>query len=95
MYKVFFTKRCEQRYRKLQDSIKKEISKVIEQISQDPRLGYHLKDLALKDLYSIHAGDFRIIYKFTDNPAEVELWAIEHRSHVYDELLRYRLSSNN
>ena len=95
MYKVFFTKRCEQRYRKLQESVKKEVGKVIAQISENPHLGYPLKDPILRELYSIHAGDFRIVYKFTDDPAEVELWAIEHRSHVYEELLRYRLASDN
>jgi mRNA-degrading endonuclease RelE of RelBE toxin-antitoxin system len=95
VYRVFFTKRCEQRHRKLQDSVKREVNKVIEEISQNPHSGYPLKDPILKGLYSIHAGDYRVVYKFTDNPAEIELWAVEHRSHVYDELLRYRMSSND
>jgi len=53
-----------------------------------------LKDRLLKDLYSIHCGDFRIVYKFNENPGQVEIWAIEHRSHVYEELLRYRSASS-
>lgn len=93
-HKVFFTKRCEQRYKKLQDSIKRIVAKTIEEISENPNLGYPLKDRLLKDLYSIHCGDFRIVYKFNENPGEVEIWAIEHRNHVYEELMRYRAASS-
>ena len=89
-HKVFLTKRCEQKYKKLQDSIKRNIAKTVVEISKDPNLGYPLKDPVLKELYSIHCGDFRIVYKFRDNPGEIEIWAIEHRSHVYEELMRYR-----
>jgi mRNA-degrading endonuclease RelE of RelBE toxin-antitoxin system len=92
-YKVFFTKRCEHRFRKLQDSVKREVGKVIDDLGANPRLGYPLKDPVLKDLYSIHCAELRIIYKFTDNPAEIELWAIEHRKHVYEELMRYKSST--
>lgn len=95
MYKVYFTKRCEQRYRRLQESVKREVGKTIQAISENPKLGYALKDPVLKDLWSIHAGDYRIVYKCKDNPAEIELWAVEHRSHVYDELLRYRQTTSN
>jgi mRNA-degrading endonuclease RelE of RelBE toxin-antitoxin system len=93
-HKVYFTKRCELRYKKLQDSIKRTVAKTIEEISENPNLGYPLKDRLLKDLYSIHCGDFRIVYKFNENPGQVEIWAIEHRSHVYEELLRYRSASS-
>ena len=89
-YSVFFTKRCEKRYRKLQTSEKRDIGKTIDQLCSNPRLGYPLQDPVLKDLYSVHSGNFRIVYKFTDNPAEIELWAIELRKHVYEELMRYR-----
>lgn len=89
-HKVFLTKRCEQRYKKLQASIQRDVAKTIEEISLNPQLGYPLKDRLLKDLYSIHCGDFRIVYKYTDSPAEVEIWAIEHRNHVYEELMRYQ-----
>ena len=90
VYSVFFTKRCEKRYSKLQASEKREIGRTIEQIQSNPRTGYPLQDPVLKDLYSIHSGNFRIVYKFTDDPAEIELWAIELRKHVYEELMRYR-----
>ena len=92
VYNVFLTKRCEKRYKKLQDSEKKHIDLVIAQIRANPRLGYALKDPVLKGLFSIHAFDdkFRIVYKFSDDPAEIEIWAIELRKHVYEELARYR-----
>ncbi len=90
VYKVFLTKRCEKRFAKLQDSDKRQVGNVIDQIQANPRSGYPLKDPVLRNLFSIHAGNFRIVYKFTDNPPEVELWAIELRKHVYDELVRYR-----
>lgn len=92
-YKVFLTKRCEHRYKKLQGSVQLKVGATIEEISSNPNLGYPLKDPVLKGLYSIHCGDFRIVYKFLDNPAEIEIWAIEHRSHVYDELMRFRTAS--
>lgn len=72
--------------------MKRDIGRVIDELSVNPKAGYPLKDPVLKDLYSIHAGDYRIVYKCTDNPAEVELWAIEHRKHVYEEIMRYRMS---
>ena len=92
VYNAFLTKRCEKRYKKLQPSDRMKIDAVIAQIRTNPRLGYALKDPILKDLYSIHACEnkFRIVYKFTDNPAEVEIWAVELRKHVYEELTRYR-----
>ncbi len=93
-YNVFFTKRCEKRYRKLQTSEKRDIGKTIDQLRSDPRIGYPLQDPVLKALYSVHSGNFRIVYKFTDNPAEIELWAIELRKHVYEELMRYRLATH-
>lgn len=93
-YKVFLTKRCQHRYRKLQESTKRDVSKIIDEIGSNPLLGYPLKDPVLKNLYSIHCGDFRIVYKFTTNPAEIEIWAVEHRSHVYEELMRYRAGSS-
>lgn len=94
VYKVSFTKRCEHRFKKLQESIKKNIAKVIDDLSVNPLIGYPLRDVLLKGLYSVHAGDFRIVYKFSENPAEIEIWAIEHRSHVYEELMRYRSSAS-
>ncbi len=72
--------------------MKRDIGRVIDELTVNPRAGYSLKDPVLKDLYSIHAGDYRIVYKFSDNPAEVELWAIEPRKHVYEEMMRYRMS---
>ena len=89
-YKVYFTRRCEKRFGKLTRFQQESISKTIENLRGNPRIGYSLKDPVLKDLYSVHAGDFRIVYKFLDNPAEIELWAIELRKHVYDELMRFR-----
>jgi len=38
-HKVYFTKRCELRYKKLQDSIKRTVAKTIEEISENPNLG--------------------------------------------------------
>lgn len=90
VYKVFLTKRCEKRYARLQESEKRHVGSVIEQIRANPKIGYPLKDPVLRDLYSVHAGNFRIVYKFTNNPAEIELWAMELRKHVYEELVRYR-----
>lgn len=89
-YKIYFTKRCEKRFGKLTGSQQTFISKTIEELRRNPKIGYSLKDPILKDLYSVHAGDFRIVYKFRDDPAEIELWAIELRKHVYDELMRFR-----
>jgi mRNA-degrading endonuclease RelE of RelBE toxin-antitoxin system len=94
--KVFLTKHCERAYKKLQESVKRTVQKTIDEISLNPRLGYPLNDRRFKeqDLYSIHCGDFRIIYQFSHNPGELEIWAVAHRSHVYEELERYRSVSS-
>ena len=93
--RVFLTKHCAKSFQKVQESDRRKIEKTIEEISIRPELGYPLHDAKFKDadLYSIHSGDFRIIYRFSHNPGELEIWAIAHRSHVYDELLRYRSAS--
>lgn len=92
MYNVFLTKRCEKRYKKLENSERRRIDLVIVQLRVNPKLGYALRDPVLKGLFSVHASEdkFRIVYKFTDSPPEIEIWAIELRKHVYEELARYR-----
>lgn len=92
--KVVFTRRCEHSYRKLQDSIKRTVDRTISEIALNPSLGYPLEGQRLRGLYSIHCGDFRIVYKFRDNPDEIELWAIAHRSRVYEDLERFRAVSS-
>ena len=92
---VYLTKHCERTYKKLQESVRRTIEKTIDEISVKPELGYPLNDVRFRkeDLYSIHCGDFRIIYRFSHNPGQLEIWAIAHRSHVYEDLQRYRTAT--
>ena len=89
--KVVLTKHCEKGYKKLQESVKKSVEETIEEISIRPESGYPLNDRRFKntDLYSIHCGDFRIVYRFPHDAGELEIWAIAHRSRVYEDLQRY------
>lgn len=88
-YEVSFTKRCEKRYRKLDEQAKRRVAKTINELIVNPNIGYPLEGQALGGLFSVHSGDYRIVYKFTKNPPEIEVWAVEHRNRVYEELTRY------
>ena len=89
IYKVSFTKRCEKRFRKLDEQVKRRVARTIDELIANPNIGYPLEGQALGGLFSVHSGDYRIVYKFIRNPPEIEVWAVEHRNRVYEELTRY------
>jgi len=86
---VYFTKRCEKRFRRLDDFTRKRVAKTIDEVKANPNIGYPLEGALLKGLFSVHAGDYRIVYKLIDSEHQIEIWAVEHRNHVYEEITRY------
>jgi mRNA-degrading endonuclease RelE of RelBE toxin-antitoxin system len=94
IYHVYLTESCAKQYRKLQSSLGRSdnwqrICKKIEEIRSDPQIGDQLTGPFFKDLFSVHAGDYRVVYKFSHEKTEIEVWGIGHRNRVYEELTRY------
>jgi addiction module RelE/StbE family toxin len=92
-YTVYFTESCAKQFKKLQRALSgsdnfRRISKKLEEIKADPTIGEQLTGV-LKDLCSVHAGDYRIVYKFSAEQLEIQVWAVGHRNKVYDEIMRY------
>jgi mRNA-degrading endonuclease RelE of RelBE toxin-antitoxin system len=86
---VYLTKRCEKRFRRLDDFTRDRITKTIDEMRANPKVGYPLAGAVLKGLFSVHSGDYRIVYKISESEREIEIWAIEHRNRVYEEITRY------
>ena len=88
-YEVYFTKRCEKRFRRLDDFTRKRIAKTIDEMKANPNIGYPLEGSVLKGLFSVHSADYRIVYRLSNSGRQIEIWAVEHRNRVYEELTRY------
>jgi mRNA-degrading endonuclease RelE of RelBE toxin-antitoxin system len=86
---VYFTKRCEKRFRRLDDFTRKRIAKTIDEVKAKPNIGYPLEGPVLKGLFSVHSGDYRVVYRLSNSQRQIEIWAVEHRNRVYEELARY------
>ena len=92
-FNVFFTETCLKQYQKLGRSLGnsvewKRIGKRIDEIGFDPTVGELLTGV-LSGLRSVHAGDYRIIYKYLKEAMEIQVWAVGHRNKVYEDLMRY------
>jgi len=86
---VYFTKRCEKRFGRLDGFTRKRIGKTIDELKTNPNIGYPLEGRVLKGLLSVHSGDYRIVYRLSNGQRQIEIWAVEHRNRVYEELARY------
>ena len=83
MFKLVFTKAYEEELGKLELNIQKQIDKKIQQLEFRPLLG---KRLVGYPYWSIHIGDFRVIYKIDNSTETIEVLTILRRKHDYREL---------
>ncbi len=85
MYKVSLHKKAIKYYERLDDKTVRRINKAIEEISNNPLEGYHIKTLRGKHegKYRYAVGDLRIVYRVVTKTEVVLVEAIGPRGDVY------------
>ena len=77
--------------RRLDPPSRQRVRKAIhERLAHDPRTGKRLAGVrdarSGRPLWSLRAGDYRIVYAFSDSELWVLVVRVGHRSGVYDDL---------
>jgi len=83
MYKIIFSKKALDFFKKLDKPIQERIGKKIQELSENPRLGVPLIG-NLTGLYKLRVGDYRTIYKIVEGNLVILILKIGHRKNVYD-----------
>ena len=83
MFALVFTEKYEEELTKLEIAVQKQIDKKIRQLEFRPLLG---KRLVGYPYWSIHIGDYRVIYKIDNSSQTIELLTILERKHDYKNL---------
>lgn len=81
MVEIIYTEKFEKEIKKLDNFIKKKVTKQIEKIVNNPQIGKPLR-YNLKGERTIYVKPFRIIYSFYNNI--IYFLRFEHRKNVYD-----------
>jgi mRNA interferase RelE/StbE len=81
-YKLLTTPRFEKDFKKLDKSIRQRVLKKIKNLEMKP---YSFKSLhgKLKGKYSLHVGDYRVIYVINEKEKKVILLTVDHRGRIY------------
>lgn len=86
MYVVTLTRRVEREIRKLSPAVQIRILDVLEALALDPR-PHGVKKLAgFNDVWHLRAGDYRVIYRVSDEELVVTVVRAGHRREVYRRL---------
>lgn len=86
MYVVTLTRRVEREIRKLSPAVQIWILDVLEALALDPR-PHGVKKLAgFNDVWRLRAGDYRVIYRVSDEELVVTVVRAGHRREVYRRL---------
>lgn len=85
MYKVSLHKRSIKYYESLDEKTAKRINKAIEEISNNPLEGFHIKRLRGRHegKYRYAVGDLRIVYRVNNEDRIILVEAIGPRGDVY------------
>lgn len=85
MYKVILHKNAVKFYKHSDANLRKRINKAIENISQSPYYGIHIKKLhgELSNMYRYRTGDIRIIYEIHEDIKTVRIKTIEARGDAF------------
>lgn len=85
MYEVSLHKKAIKYYESLDDKTAKRINKAIEEVSEDPLEGSHIKRLRGRHegKYRYSVGDLRIVYRVNTESRIVLIEAIGPRGDVY------------
>lgn len=83
MYKILFSKQSLNFFRKLDKSTQERISKKINELKQNPKLGIPLV-ANLAGLWKLRIGDYRIIYQIKNEELIIFVLKMGHRRNVYE-----------
>lgn len=86
MYVVTLTRRVEREIRKLSPAVQIWILDVLEALALDPRPHGAKKLAGFNDVWRLRAGDYRLIYRVSDEELVVTVVRAGHRREVYRRL---------
>jgi len=89
MFKVELSKRFKKQLRKLPRQIQKKVMEEIELLKSNPEFGEKLKGV-LSDIRRIRVHNYRVAYKVHSSNETIEVFFVDHRKRVYQELKRLR-----
>jgi len=72
--------------RRLPPDIKRSVKAALRAIGADPSIGAPL-DHELKELWRFRVRRFRIVYDIDRSRRTVQVMAVAHRRHIYDDLV--------
>jgi mRNA interferase RelE/StbE len=82
---VSYTKSAAKAIRGLDPQVRSKVLAAVERLIDDPTRGKPLQ-LTLRGLRSWRTGDWRIVYRATQEELEILVIAVGHRREVYDRL---------
>ncbi len=83
--RVSYTRSAAKAIRSLDPQVRAKVHAAIERLMEDPTRGKPLQ-LTLRGLRSWRTGDWRIVYRATQEKLEILVIAVGHRRDVYDRL---------
>lgn len=89
MFKVELSKRFKKQLRKLPRQIQKKVMEEIELLKSNPEFGEKLKGV-LSDIRRIRVHNYRVAYKVHSSNETIDVFFVDHRKRVYQELKRLR-----
>jgi mRNA interferase RelE/StbE len=91
-WRVNYTRSAARAIRSLDPQVRARVRAAVERLTEEPTRGKPLQ-LTLRGLRSWRTGDWRIVYRATDQLLEILVVAVGHRREVYDRL-RHRLRND-
>ena len=82
---VSYTKSAAKAIRSLDPQVQSKVLAAIKKLTEEPSRGKPLQ-LTLRGLRSWRTGDWRIVYRATQEKLEILVIAVGHRRDVYDRL---------
>lgn len=83
MYKIIIGKKPTNFFRKLNEEDQKRISKKLNQLKQNPKLGIPLIG-NLSGLWKLRVGKYRLIYSIREEKLVIVILRLGHRKNIYD-----------
>ena len=84
MFKIEITRSAEKDLKRLDRQVKNRIVAAILSLAEDPRPPGCRRVLSEEHLWRIRVGDWRIGYEISDDPREIAIIRVGHRSEFYD-----------
>ena len=82
-YQVTLIPAAEKQLEKLSKQLQKRVVTKLSSLAQHPRPPDAKALQAMEGLLRVRVGDYRIVYRVVDHPAQVTVVRIAHRSDVY------------